>query len=297
MHSWADIAHDQERESVSPAVHAAPQHDRMMDHHPKIFMYHRVVEHEPQVNDHWTCVHVDHFRRQLQVLDDLGFTTITLQDYSLFRMGQLNLPKKPVVLTFDDGYLDTYQVAFPQLLEFGMKGVVFALANPNLTSNTWDVSNHIPGAPLMEREHVLAMHDAGFEIGSHGMNHRNLASIPEHEACEEIVCSKAALERLLDAPVDSFAYPYGRLTGRIKQMVADAGYALACGVFTGPSVCGTDIYDIRRITVTGEMRTSSFRMRLLFPYERLQWIQRKAGETFTSLVAKENSHNRTREER
>ena len=93
----------------------------------KVLMYHRVVEDKAISDAHWSCVYVEDFRRQLELLDRWGFTAITFEDYRLFQSGELNLPKKPVILTFDDGYLDTYTVVFPVLQEYGVKAVVFVL--------------------------------------------------------------------------------------------------------------------------------------------------------------------------
>src|SRR3990172_10485191 len=91
----------------------------------KILMYHRIVDDKEANSKHWTCIHVREFRRQLESLERWGFTAITFDDYRLYLQGELNLPRKPVVLTFDDAYLDTYENAFPLLQEYGMRAVIF----------------------------------------------------------------------------------------------------------------------------------------------------------------------------
>src|SRR3989442_11286266 len=142
-------------------------------------MYHRIVVKKSLSHDHWTCVHIDDFRRQLGLLDRWRFTPITFQDYRLFLQGELSLPRKPVILTFDDGYLDTYTTAFPLLQEFGVKAVVFVLADRRIRTNFWDRHFNLPHAALMERHHVIEMHEAGWEIGSHSLSHADLTQLPE----------------------------------------------------------------------------------------------------------------------
>src|SRR5437879_3481834 len=119
-----------------------------MDHRARnsmnVLMYHRIVDDESRAQRHWTCVHVDNLAQQLHMLDRCGFTTITFNDYRLSLSGQVNLPRKPVVISFDDGYLDTYRLAFPVLRELGMKAVVFVVAGKNVKSNIWDRHIGVP---------------------------------------------------------------------------------------------------------------------------------------------------------
>ena len=241
----------------------------------KVLMYHRIVENKDLCRTQWTCVHRNDFRTHLLLLERLGFTTITFNDYNLFLRGELDLPRKPVILTFDDGYLDTFRNGFPLLLEFGMKGVVFVLADRKIMRNYWDNDSGFPTTMLMGPEHIQEVHANGFEIGSHTMTHPDLTTTPEDSAWKEISHSKMSLEALLETSVRSFAYPYGSLTPSLKNMVADAGYSLACGVYTGPASLCEDPYDIRRIMVPGGISPFGFVTRLITPFERYQWIQRK----------------------
>jgi len=233
----------------------------------KVIMYHRIVDDYYLSSKYWTCVHADNFRRQLQLLERWGFTTITFNDYKLYLEGQLNLPRKPVIITFDDGYYDTYQLAYPLLSEFGMKAVVYVLGNVKTKSNKWDRHSEYPESPLMTDLQIMELHDAGFEIGSHSITHPKLTAIPEQEAWDEISRSRMLLEILLNSTVISFSYPYGMLNMSIKKMVEDAGYAFGCGVYTGPATFGAEPYDIRRITISNNTGPIGFGSKLLLPYE------------------------------
>ena len=109
----------------------------------KVLMYHRIIEDNLPGKDSWLCVHIDDFKKQLQVLDFLGYTTITFWDYKLYLSGQLSLPKKPIILTFDDGYSDVYELAYPAMKKMGMKGVVFAMGNRHKMNSGWNSENKL----------------------------------------------------------------------------------------------------------------------------------------------------------
>jgi peptidoglycan/xylan/chitin deacetylase (PgdA/CDA1 family) len=241
----------------------------------KVLMYHRIVDTEQLSRTHWTCVHTQEFRRHLQLLDHWGFTAITFDDYRLYLAGELNLPRKPVILTFDDGYLDVYKNAFPILKEFGMKAVVFVLGNREIKKNFWDEPLGLPTASLMGEQEILELHAAGFEIGSHTMNHAALTMLSEEEAWEEISRSRMVLEILVNSSVRTFCYPYGNVNGSIKKMVEDAGYTVACSVYTGPATFGIEPFETRRITIPGALGTIGFGIRLSAPYLHYNWVRWK----------------------
>jgi peptidoglycan/xylan/chitin deacetylase (PgdA/CDA1 family) len=246
----------------------------------KVLMYHRIVDDRRVSEKHWTAVHVQDFRRQLELLDQWGFTPITFRDYRLFLEGRLDLPKKPIILSFDDGYLDTYELALPVMLDMGFKAVIFVLGEKKIKSNYWDRHLEIPDAPLMVGRQIVELHEAGFEIGSHSLTHPKLPELAEDELWEQVCRSRILLEILLDSPVHTFSYPYGLLNPAVKEAVKNAGYRFACAVGSGPAVFGDDHFEIRRITVLGRTTTAGFALRLLTPFQYYEWTRRKAGDAF-----------------
>jgi peptidoglycan/xylan/chitin deacetylase (PgdA/CDA1 family) len=248
----------------------------------KVLVYHRVVNDDGLGREYpWICVHAREFRNQLELLDRWGFTAVTFDDIRLCLEGQLDLPRRPVVLTFDDGYLDTYENAFPLLCEYGMRAVVFALGDNRIKTSEWCRSIGTPVAALMGGQQLVELHAAGFEIGSQSMTHANLTTLPGGEAWEEISRSRILLEILLDSPVLSFSYPYGLANGTTKRMVADAGYSIACGISTGPARFGREKYDIRRIAIPNSAGPVGFAMRMLTPFEYYSWLMSRVEERFS----------------
>ena len=237
----------------------------------RVLMYHRIVDDDVLDGDPWT-ISTGQFRRQIERFDRNGFTAITPEDYRLFEAGELNLPKKPIVLTFDDGYIEVYSKVFPVLKEYGMKAVVFVLADQSKRSNVWDEENSHPGCQLMDSTQILELHGAGFEIGSHTLTHPDLTRVSQDKAWDEISRSRMLLEILLNAPVRSFSYPFGYVNEAAKQMVKEAGYANAFGAWTGPVHYDGDPFEIRRIVVRRNFNTYRVAFMMRSPYLRYRWL-------------------------
>jgi len=248
----------------------------------KVLMYHHILNDRHVVRKHWNCVHVDRFRQHLEWIERCGFTTITFEDYRLALNGELPLPKKPIVLTFDDGYLNIYNYAYPILQEFGMKAVIFVLGDRSRKNNDWGYEE--PVVQLLEGRHILEMHLAGFEIGSHSLTHVRLTVAPPEVTWKEIYYSRMTLESLLNSPVRTFSYPYGRLNDTVKKMVADAGYLTGCGVYTGPPEFYADQYDIRRITIYNRTGVPGILLRTCMPYQHFDWMRMRTRQTLRSEV-------------
>lgn len=229
----------------------------------KVLRYSRIVDDKELSAKYLSCLYLWDFRHQLELLERWGYTTITFNDYRLFLKGELNLPRKPVVLTFDGAYLDNYRVMFPTLQKAGATAVVFTHADRHIEEDIWNADANIPRGKMMSENHILELQAAGLEIGSHTMTHPNLATLQPEQVSEEITRSRILLEILLNAPVLSFAYPFGELNEQIKHLVAEAGYDIACSNDSGPSKFGVDPLEVRRGSVRSGMGPFLFGVRLL----------------------------------
>ncbi|MFF3301835.1 polysaccharide deacetylase family protein [Streptomyces sp. NPDC002908] len=141
-----------------------------------------------------------------------------------------------VGLTFDDGYADFLDEAFPVLLAHGCTATVFVLPGRPGGSNTWDPLG--PRRPLLTEEGIRTVAAAGMEVGSHGLLHRDLTELSDDELRGETLGSREALARITGEAPAGFCYPYGTADRRVLGAVRDAGYAYGCalvpGTLTGP---------------------------------------------------------------
>lgn len=228
----------------------------------RVLLYHRVVEDRALARRNRLCVHVDDFYRQLELLRAWGFNTVTFEDCRRAARGEIRLPRKPVVLTFDDAYHDVYVNVFFMLQRFGMKGVVFAVGDRRVTESWWDEGSRYIPARLMDDDQLRDMHSVGFEIGSHSMSHRRLTALEPSAVFGDLIRSKASLESVLDTPIGSFAYPYGEVNPMVKRQAMKAGYTSACAVFSGPLCFASDPFEIRRINMPSRVTTMGFEARV-----------------------------------
>jgi peptidoglycan/xylan/chitin deacetylase (PgdA/CDA1 family) len=213
-----------------------------------VLMYHRVCAstETARVTSDFVVAEAT-LRKQLTYLSARGYRTPSVTQ-ALEAVDAVEA-RRSVLLTFDDGYLDNYAIALPILQELGFTATVFVLANATQRVNFWDYASATASAALMGPAEIRAMVDAGITIGSHGISHRRLDALSDEEARRELVASKALLEDLTGKPVDLFAYPFGVVTPRLKDMVRDAGYLGAFAVNSGPFDFQADPYEIRRVLV------------------------------------------------
>jgi peptidoglycan/xylan/chitin deacetylase (PgdA/CDA1 family) len=248
----AEFVHQQ----VMQVYHAA-----VMDRYLKQFaelpvlIYHRVVDKPLQASRYNIYATRDELDWQLANLSKRGFTTTTFRD--LWRGEQ---PRKPMILTFDDGYQDNYENLLPLLEKHASKAVIFALGDRSLQRNEWDIPSGEPPAALMSDSQLKACHDSGLiEIGSHGLRHAHLPQLDQGALQREIADSKIQLQNVLGAPIYSFAYPYGDYGDREVSAVVQAGYQFAIGTVNGPRQFASDHFRIRRINMFPGTTPGAFR--------------------------------------
>ncbi|MDF2939964.1 MAG: hypothetical protein K0R66_606 [Gammaproteobacteria bacterium] len=227
---------------------------RMQMRQPKhipVLMYHKVLN-EERSSKHRIYVTVKRFRDHMSSLKRRKFTALTFKDYLSFRNESRPLsefPKKPVIITFDDGYLNNLSLALPILQEFQFKAVIFALGDMAVRNNAWDVIKGEPEDLLMNADQLKILSDAGIEIGAHSLSHRDLTKLSEDEAYHEILQSKLNLEQLLQTDVVSFAYPYGYYSDSVKELTKKAGFQIAVATDRGGMHVEQDLFEIFRVAI------------------------------------------------
>ncbi len=212
-----------------------------------VLMYHRVVEGPIPHSRHGIWVTTSQFENQLRSLRRRGFTTITFRQYDEARRQVTDLPHKPVILTFDDGYEDNYRYAFPLLRKYGSTAVIFVTADLKRRTNHWDPDE--PQVRLLTVSQMQELSSAGIELGSHSVSHARLTDLSPLRAVKEIARSKEILEQALGSPVLSFAYPYGAVNEEVRRLVEKSGYRYAVAGDQGPLSFYGDFYRIRRTQV------------------------------------------------
>jgi peptidoglycan/xylan/chitin deacetylase (PgdA/CDA1 family) len=216
-----------------------------------ILIYHHVAPDLPAEGEDFNTVTTEAFARQLQWLADTGHVSISVAElFNAFHY-DLPLPSKPVILVFDDGYADIYELAFPLLRDRGFGATVAAITGAMDHSGylTWDQARE--------------MSAAGIEFVSHTVSHGNLATASRDEARSELADSRRSLEENLGRPIQFFVYPYGEpftsgspeAREMVLALLRESGYAGALTTSSGPPYISLQRADapylLHRIPVSG----------------------------------------------
>ncbi len=143
-------------------------------------------------------------------------------------------------LTFDDAFANVFDHALPILQTRGLRAMLFVVAGLVGAHDEWDHPVGEPPQPLMDERQIREWLAAGHEIGAHTVTHPALAEISPERARAEISDGKKMLEDRFGIAVRHFCYPYGSYDARVRDLVAEAGYATACAAATSPAVFGAN---------------------------------------------------------
>ncbi|MBI5577873.1 MAG: polysaccharide deacetylase family protein [Deltaproteobacteria bacterium] len=213
-----------------------------------VLTYHRVRD--DSLDSH-ISVTPKTFDRQLRYLTQRF--TLTSVNALLAPPDQVENGRKSfVALTFDDGYLDNFEQAFPLLKKYAVPATIFL------------VSRWLGKTMFMSRHHIMEMLEHGIEFGSHTLTHPVLSSINSDQAKDEIEGSKKDLERMLRRAVRFFAYPKGKhqdVNPDIIRGVAAAGYEAAFMAENGAIRGDESPYELKRIGIR-ECPMIVFKLRL-----------------------------------
>jgi hypothetical protein len=139
--------------------------------------------------------------------------------------GRGPLPRKPVVITFDDGYYGVHEYALPVLHRAGFSASVYVIAEDYANEPKGDRAH-----PVLNRQQARELIDAGLEIGCHSLTHCQISECTGPELLREVVASREILERELATTVRTFAYPYVTPRTHVIHCVRDQGYLAAVGM-------------------------------------------------------------------
>lgn len=191
----------------------------------RIFGYHRISD-----SDDFGAVSTQAFRYQMEHLRNSDLDIVPLSQ-------ALDLVEQPVegryaCVTFDDGYLDTLEVATPILADLDIPSTVFLIADALEGKVAFDWYQNPP--PAIQVEHLPRLLASGLvEVQAHSRTHRRLTLLSDEELRDEVAGSKASLEQYVPTPT-SFSYPAGIYGSREVRAVLDAGFR--AGVTTAPGV-------------------------------------------------------------
>lgn len=224
-----------------------------------VLNYHQIND----VDENLLTVSTAEFETQMTWLEENGYKTITVSELLDSLEGKGSLPERPVLITFDDGYIDNYKCAFPILKKHNMKACIFLISEyvslyPNYL--TW--------------EQLAEMQLSGIEFGSHTVDHNVLTELSPNSVNHELTDSKNVLESRLRRRIEVLAYPCGYTNEYIKTRVTATGYRAAFTVNLGNVHPGDDLYALNRVPIFGALPHTMFRFEARIRCPRLAaWLE------------------------
>ena len=231
-----------------------------------ILVYHKIDHIPPGSRYPRNYVTPEQFDAQLGFLEREGFRSVSFADYLAYRRGDGRLPRRPVIITFDDGYRTNRTIALPILEKHGLAATIFLVAGYLGKTNAWDGDEL--QEPLLDAGDIRAMQAAGVEFGSHACSHAPLTRLAPADAFGELQSSREQLGALLGRPVSVLGYPYGDYNRETLRLARDAGYQAAVIVRRRMNTDATDLLELRRIPVTCATSPGRFAWDLF----RLRWF-------------------------
>lgn len=216
-----------------------------------ILMYHYISDPPPGADRYRIDLSTSpsDFEAQLAWLAEQGYQTITLDNLYNYLVAGYALPEKPIILTFDDGYVDAYENALPLLLKYGFVGSFFVLTGPADRGGegqylTWDK--------------IITMSQAGMDIQLHSREHYDLRNRSHDFLIFQILGGKQSIEAHTQKPVHWFAYPSGRYDTNVILILKSADFWGALTTQIGHTHTTATLFDFPRIRVRGVDTLESF---------------------------------------
>jgi peptidoglycan/xylan/chitin deacetylase (PgdA/CDA1 family) len=202
-----------------------------------ILMYHKVLD-KPENSPHRIFVTTSRFESHLRFFKMMGFSTLTfseLADFWFERKPLAQMPRSPVLLTFDDGYRNNLINAGPLLVRYGMKASLFLLADSGINRNSWDPpsASDEDSMMLLDARERRLIEEFGFRIESHGLDHSRLTELPDGEVLFQLEESRRLLSQESGHEIVCCAYPYGDVDSRLPLLAAEVGYSFAVNTDRG----------------------------------------------------------------
>jgi len=187
------------------------------------------------------------FEDQMNFLWKSGYTTITLREYVNSMMMNKPVPSRGIVLTFDDGYKNNYDVMFPILKSFGFTATIFVVTGLVGKTDSWKKDEGIPDLPLLSWGEVLEMKKYGIDFQPHSHSHPLLTNLTPGEIRAEITTSKREIESRINERAEVFSYPYGKYDAKVIKILKEVGFKAAVTSRFGWNDEPIDFFRIERI--------------------------------------------------
>jgi peptidoglycan/xylan/chitin deacetylase (PgdA/CDA1 family) len=226
-----------------------------------ILMYHEVTPHPAPAYRRYTIT-PEELGLQLDWLRERGYTTVRMDDVHAAWRGERALPRRSVVITFDDGGRDCLEHAVPALVARGFTATFYVVAGVIGRPMRWLRAE--VGLELLAADWTAlrAAEAVGMRCEAHSVSHPRLATVSTDVCRQELVRGRALLEDGLGREVRHLAYPFGSSSRATRDIARDAGYLTACTTVEALAMPAHDLLALPRVPVVGTEGMREFRHRV-----------------------------------
>lgn len=235
-----------------------------------VLMYHRVIDNKDEEGVYDTYVTKENFENQMKYLSENNYISLTFKDIQNGEYKKrFDKDKKYIIITFDDGYKDNLKNVLPILKKYNMKIVLFLITSESY--NKWDVDvkdrEKEKKFNLMTKEEVKELIASNLvEIGGHTTKHLDMPSIDLKIIEEDLKVSNKILEEISGYKPTSFAYPWGRSTKDVREIVKKEGYRFAVSTEDGSACFSDDLFEIVRVGIYSDDSIEKFALKISGKY-------------------------------
>lgn len=188
------------------------------------------------------------FEWHVKRLKKCKFNFITFEDIVFNRYDE---SKRNIIITFDDGCVSLYENAFPIMKKYGIRGVVYVVAESiGKQGVIWEQNENRDLLNILSIPQIKEMAEFGIEFGSHANNHVHLELLNELEVFDELTSSKKTIESIINKEVYSVAYPFGTYNETTMKMAEKAGYKFGATTKSGSNKFVNN-FEICRLSIKG----------------------------------------------
>jgi len=228
-----------------------------------ILMYHMISDPESPQEERYACPPKT-LQKHMQYLRANDYNIVNLDTITEYLNNKVELPKKTIAITLDDGFSDNYENAFPIFQKFKIPATIFLASGMIEKTNTWMQASGFSKRNMLSWSQITEMQKSGISFGAHTVNHVKLPELSADDMLTELVDSKQQIEDKLNITIKHFAYPYGLLDDTVRTMTEKASYTTACSTRSGFNTLDTDPLILRRLEVYGTDSVRALKQKITF---------------------------------
>ncbi len=226
-----------------------------------ILLYHQIGD-DPISQTNLNCFcSTKEFYLQMEFLKNSDYEVITLKQAMDIIFKIKNIDKNYVVLTFDDGCENFYNVTYPVLNKFNFPSTIYPISG-YLGKHAIINGYEHPGLKILSKNMLFELSNLGVEIGAHTMNHFKLTQVNNKTAFNQVKKSKDTIEAIIGNSINSFSFPHGDFNNEIIEIVSQTGFKNAMTCINGYANNAKSAFELPRKYITYFDNLEKFKLKL-----------------------------------